>query len=146
MLPAYYNHFRAFENALVTKFYGLHCVKLNGPSQKKVYLYVVEIFYCLKKFKHLLVSIPIEKHGFLIRENYEMHIYKIYGFQVRFIIMGNLFCSEYTIHRRFDLKGSSLGRITTKPESEITETTILKDLDLNFIFRLQRSWFLEFCR
>lgn len=60
--------------------------------------------------------------------------------------MGNLFCSEYTIHRRFDLKGSSLGRITTKPDSEITETTILKDLDLSFIFRLQRSWFQEFCR
>ncbi|MCI05659.1 phosphatidylinositol 4-phosphate 5-kinase 5-like, partial [Trifolium medium] len=77
MLPAYYNHFRSFDNALLTKFYGLHCVKLNGPSQKK---------------------------------------------------------------------GSSLGRITTKPESEITETTILKDLDLNFIFRLQRSWFQEFCR
>uniref|UniRef100_K7K8Q6 1-phosphatidylinositol-4-phosphate 5-kinase n=1 Tax=Glycine max TaxID=3847 RepID=K7K8Q6_SOYBN len=100
MLPAYYNHFRAFENALVTKFYGLHCVKLTGPAQKKV----------------------------------------------RFMIMGNLFCSEYTIHRRFDLKGSSLGRITIKPESEISETTILKDLDLNFIFRLQKSWFQEFCR
>jgi len=36
MLPAYYNHFRAFENALVTKFYGLHCVKLTGAAQKKV--------------------------------------------------------------------------------------------------------------
>ncbi|KAK7393068.1 hypothetical protein VNO78_21520 [Psophocarpus tetragonolobus] len=100
MLPAYYNHFRAFDNALVTKFYGLHCVKLTGTAQKKV----------------------------------------------RFIIMGNLFCSEYTIHRRFDLKGSSLGRITIKPESEISETTILKDLDLNFIFRLQKCWFQDFCR
>lgn len=60
--------------------------------------------------------------------------------------MGNLFCSEYTIHRRFDLKGSSLGRITDKPETEISEATILKDLDLNFIFRLQRSWFQEFSR
>ncbi|KAF7819095.1 phosphatidylinositol 4-phosphate 5-kinase 5-like [Senna tora] len=100
MLPAYYNHVRAFENTLLIKFYGLHCVKLTGTAQKKV----------------------------------------------RFIIMGNLFCSEYTIHRRFDLKGSSLGRITDKPETEIDETTILKDLDLNFIFRLQKSWFQEFCR
>ncbi|XP_043816342.1 phosphatidylinositol 4-phosphate 5-kinase 4 [Manihot esculenta] len=100
MLAAYYNHVRAFENTLVTKFFGLHCVKLTGPTQKKV----------------------------------------------RFIIMGNLFCSEYTIHRRFDLKGSSLGRITDKPESEIESTTILKDLDLNFIFRLQKTWFQEFCR
>ncbi|KAI4348604.1 hypothetical protein L6164_009311 [Bauhinia variegata] len=101
MLPAYYNHFRSFENTMVTKFYGLHCVKLStGPTQKKV----------------------------------------------RFIIMGNLFCSEYTIHRRYDLKGSSLGRITDKPETEINDTTILKDLDLNFLFKLQKSWFLEFCR
>ncbi|PRQ36293.1 putative 1-phosphatidylinositol-4-phosphate 5-kinase [Rosa chinensis] len=60
--------------------------------------------------------------------------------------MGNLFCSEYTIHRRFDLKGSSLGRTTVKTETEIDETTILKDLDLNFIFRLQKSWFQEICR
>ncbi|XP_028127394.1 phosphatidylinositol 4-phosphate 5-kinase 4-like isoform X4 [Camellia sinensis] len=100
MLSAYYNHVRAFENTLVAKFYGLHCVKLNGPAQKKV----------------------------------------------RFIIMGNLFCSEYTIHRRFDLKGSSLGRMTDKPEAEIDATTILKDLDLNFIFRLQKTWFQEFRR
>ncbi|KAG5249937.1 phosphatidylinositol-4-phosphate kinase family protein [Salix suchowensis] len=100
MLPAYFKHVRAFENTLVTKFYGLHCVKLTGPNQKKV----------------------------------------------RFVIMGNLFCSEFSIHRRFDLKGSSHGRITSKPESEIDPTTTLKDLDLNYIFRLQKSWFQEFCR
>jgi 1-phosphatidylinositol-4-phosphate 5-kinase len=60
--------------------------------------------------------------------------------QVRFIVMGNLFCSEYQIHRRFDLKGSSYGRMADKFEEEIDETTTLKDLDLNFVFRLQRSW------
>ncbi|CBI24409.3 unnamed protein product, partial [Vitis vinifera] len=32
MLLAYYNHVRAFENTLVTKFYGLHCVKLTGAA------------------------------------------------------------------------------------------------------------------
>ncbi|CAN7095233.1 hypothetical protein BRARA_I03924 [Brassica rapa] len=100
MLAAYYNHVRAFENTLVIRFYGLHCVKLTGTIQKKV----------------------------------------------RFVIMGNLFCSEYSIHRRFDLKGSSLGRTTDKPESEINSNTILKDLDLNFIFRLQKAWFQEFIR
>ncbi|XP_054803956.1 phosphatidylinositol 4-phosphate 5-kinase 4-like [Prosopis cineraria] len=100
MLPAYYNHFRSFEHTLLTKFYGLHCVKFVGPAQKKV----------------------------------------------RFIIMGNLFCTQYAIHRRFDLKGSSLGRITDKPEREIDANTIFKDLDLNFIFRLQKFWFQEFTR
>ncbi|KAM7268202.1 hypothetical protein ACFE04_010368 [Oxalis oulophora] len=100
MLPAYYNHFRSFENTLVTKFYGLHCVKLTGTAQKKV----------------------------------------------RFVIMGNLFCN-FAIHRRFDLKGSSHGRSTTiKPEAEIDPNTTLKDLDLNFIFRLQKAWFQEFCQ
>ncbi|XP_042450855.1 phosphatidylinositol 4-phosphate 5-kinase 6-like [Zingiber officinale] len=98
MLPAYYNHVRSFENTLVTKFFGLHCVKLTGATQRKV----------------------------------------------RFVIMGNLFRSHYSIHRRFDLKGSSHGRTTDKPESEIDENTTLKDLDLNFIFRLQKSWFQEF--
>ncbi|KAF5188458.1 Phosphatidylinositol 4-phosphate 5-kinase [Thalictrum thalictroides] len=100
MLPAYYNHVRAFENTLVTKFFGLHCVKLTGATQRKV----------------------------------------------RFVIMGNLFCTEYTIHRRFDLKGSSHGRTTDKPETEIDAHTTLKDLDLNYIFRLQRAWFQEFQR
>ncbi|KAL8095252.1 hypothetical protein AgCh_036638 [Apium graveolens] len=100
MLSAYYNHVRAYQNTLVTKYFGLHCVKLNGTAQKKV----------------------------------------------RFIIMGNLFCSEYTIHRRFDLKGSSLGRSTDKPEAELDANTILKDLDLNFLFRLQKTWFQEFRR
>lgn len=100
MLPAYYKHVRAFENTLVTKFFGLHCVKLTGSAQKKV----------------------------------------------RFVIMGNIFCSQYVIHRRFDLKGSTFGRTTDKPEAEVEPTTTLKDLDLNFIFRLQKSWFEEFCR
>ncbi|PWZ37868.1 Phosphatidylinositol 4-phosphate 5-kinase 4 [Zea mays] len=100
MLPAYYNHVRAFENTLVTKFFGLHCVKLAAANQKKV----------------------------------------------RFVIMGNLFCSEYPIHRRFDLKGSSLGRTTDKPQTEIDQYTTLKDLDLNFIFRLKKQWFHEFQR
>ncbi|KAG2320749.1 hypothetical protein Bca4012_056214 [Brassica carinata] len=61
--------------------------------------------------------------------------------EVRFVIMGNLFCSEYSIHRRFDLRGSSLGRTTDKPELQINSNTILKDLDLKFIFRLQKAWF-----
>ncbi|CAL9092423.1 unnamed protein product [Musa acuminata var. zebrina] len=95
MLSSYYRHVCRYANSLVTRFYGVHCVKPNG------------------------------------------------GQKVRFIVMGNLFCSEYHIHRRFDLKGSSHGRTTDKAEEEIDETTTLKDLDLNFVFRLQTSWYLE---
>ncbi|XP_061357970.1 phosphatidylinositol 4-phosphate 5-kinase 2-like [Gastrolobium bilobum] len=95
MLRSYYKHVSQYENSLVTKFYGVHCVKPIG------------------------------------------------GQKTRFIVMGNLFCSEYPIHRRFDLKGSSHGRTTDKAEEEIDETTTLKDLDLNFVFRLQKNWFLD---
>ncbi|KAL1337032.1 hypothetical protein AAHE18_10G106100 [Arachis hypogaea] len=95
MLRSYYQHVSGNENSLVTKFYGVHCVKPIG------------------------------------------------GQKIRFIVMGNLFCSEYPIHRRFDLKGSSHGRITDKPEEEIDETTTLKDLDLNYVFRVPRNWFKE---
>jgi len=52
--------------------------------------------------------------------------------------MGNMFFTDLRIHRRFDLKGSSLGR--SADEVEIDENTILKDLDLNYSFFLETSW------
>lgn len=52
--------------------------------------------------------------------------------------MGNIFCSELRIHRRYDLKGSSQGRSTNK--REIDECTTLKDLDLCYEFHLEKSW------
>lgn len=58
--------------------------------------------------------------------------------QFRFVVMGNMFCTELRIHRRFDLKGSSLGRSTDK--IEIDENTTLKDLDLNYRFYLEPTW------
>lgn len=60
------------------------------------------------------------------------------GRKVRFVVMGNMFCTELRIHRRFDLKGSSQGRSTDK--IEIDENTTLKDLDLEYVFYLEPSW------
>lgn len=60
------------------------------------------------------------------------------GQKFRFVVMGNMFCTELRIHRRFDLKGSTLGRSADKVE--IDENTILKDLDLNYCFYLEPSW------
>lgn len=92
MLPSYYQHVSMYMNSLLTKFYGVHCVKPVG------------------------------------------------GMKVRFIVIGNLFCSEYRIHRRFDLKGSSHGRTIHKAEGDIDETATMKDLDLNFVFHIPKSW------
>ncbi|CAN4121480.1 unnamed protein product [Withania somnifera] len=60
------------------------------------------------------------------------------GQKFRFVVMGNMFYTELRIHRRFDLKGSSLGRSADKVE--IDENTILKDLDLNYCFYPELSW------
>lgn len=51
--------------------------------------------------------------------------------------MGNMFCTELRIHRRYDLKGSSHGRFTNK--DKIDESTTLKDLDLTYEFHMDRS-------
>ncbi|CAJ1968863.1 unnamed protein product [Sphenostylis stenocarpa] len=60
------------------------------------------------------------------------------GQKFRFVVMGNMFCTELRIHRRYDLKGSSCGRSSDK--IEIDENTTLKDLDLNYCFHLEPSW------
>ncbi|CAK7343238.1 unnamed protein product [Dovyalis caffra] len=60
------------------------------------------------------------------------------GQKFRFVVMGNMFCTELRIHRRFDLKGSSLGRSTDNVE--IDENTTLKDLDLDYCFYFEPSW------
>ncbi|XP_078444184.1 phosphatidylinositol 4-phosphate 5-kinase 1-like isoform X2 [Wolffia australiana] len=91
MLPSYCRHVDLYRNSLVTRFYGVHCVKSVG------------------------------------------------GQKVRFIVMENLLCSEHRIHRRFDLKGSSHGRTSDKAGAEIDETTTLKDLDLNYVFLLEKT-------
>lgn len=51
--------------------------------------------------------------------------------------MGNMFKTELRIHRRYDLKGSSYGRITNK--DKIDEGTTLKDLDLAYEFHMDKS-------
>lgn len=58
--------------------------------------------------------------------------------KVRFVVMGNMFCTELRIHRRYDLKGSTQGRLTSR--DKINENTTLKDLDLSYVFRLEKSW------
>ncbi|WOK97692.1 phosphatidylinositol 4-phosphate 5-kinase 1-like [Canna indica] len=89
MLPNYYEHVGAYDNTLITKFFGLHRLTIKGRK-------------------------------------------------VRFVVMGNMFRTELRIHRRYDLKGSSLGRSTSK--HNINGNTTLKDLDLSYVFHLEKSW------
>ncbi|PON98774.1 Phosphatidylinositol-4-phosphate 5-kinase [Trema orientale] len=76
MLPAYYKHVRAFEDTLVTKFYGLHCVKLTGAAQEE------ENFegygsYTLRYSKihlvHELTEIPGKDYGLQLTGRSSLH-------------------------------------------------------------------------
>ncbi|TKY71345.1 Phosphatidylinositol 4-phosphate 5-kinase 8 [Spatholobus suberectus] len=59
------------------------------------------------------------------------------GKKVRFVVMGNVFCTELQIHRRYDLKGSSHGRYTNN--DKINCNTTLKDLDLKYEFHMDKK-------
>lgn len=119
MLPKYYHHVGKYENTLITKFFGLHRITLRGG--KKV-LFIV----CLYSFFHHIFRSKMHKYIVVI------------FYQVRFVIMGNMFCTGLHIHRRYDLKGSSQGRVTKK--DKINGNTTLKDLDLKYEFHMDKKW------
>nr|GMC93136.1 phosphatidylinositol 4-phosphate 5-kinase 1-like [Ipomoea batatas] len=112
-------------------------IKTVKKSEVKVLIRMLSSYYRhVCQYKNSLVTRFLGVHC----------VKPIGGQKTRFIIMGNMFYSKYGIHRRFDLKGSSYGRSTDKPEGQVDETTTLKDLDLNFIFHLQKSRFEELIR
>ncbi|XP_047176303.1 phosphatidylinositol 4-phosphate 5-kinase 2-like isoform X1 [Vigna umbellata] len=130
--------------------------EMSSPGKSGSFFYLTEddrfIIKTLKKseVKVLIRMLPsyyqhvCQYKNSLVTKFLGVHCVKpIGGQKTRFIVMANVFCSEYRIHRRFDLKGSSHGRTTDKPREEIDETTTLKDLDLCFVFRLEQSWFQE---
>ncbi|KAF7069782.1 hypothetical protein CFC21_075363 [Triticum aestivum] len=130
--------------------------ELSSPGKSGSFFYLTQderfMIKTVKKseVKLLIRMLPsYHKHvkrykNSLITRFYGVHSVKPYGGQkVRFIVMGNLFCSEHRIHRRYDLKGSSYGRKSDRFEEETGDATTLKDLDLNFAFRMQRPLYKE---
>ncbi|KAL5209678.1 hypothetical protein ABZP36_005301 [Zizania latifolia] len=109
-------------------------IKTVKKSEVKVLIRMLRSYYeRVRQYKSTLLT-----------RFYGTHCIKQAGCpKVRFIIMGNFCRSEYKIHRRFDLKGSSHGRTIDKTEQKIDETTTLKDLDLQYAFLLQRFWYEE---
>ncbi|KAJ7290896.1 hypothetical protein O6H91_Y292600 [Diphasiastrum complanatum] len=95
--------------------------------------------------KVLLGMLPSYYHHVQMYENmlitkfFGVHRVKPFGGRkVRFVVMGNMLCTDLHIHRRYDLKGSLQGRWTDN--GEIDENTTLKDLDLKYVFQLEPSW------
>ncbi|WMV12443.1 hypothetical protein MTR67_005828 [Solanum verrucosum] len=126
---------------------GLRELSSPGKSGSLFYLSRDDRFVIktLKKseLKALLKMLPAYyKH---VKEHDNTLITKVFGVhrislkrgkKVRFVVMGNMFCTELRIHRRYDLKGSSHGRFTKK--DRVDEMTTLKDLDLTYEFHMDK--------
>nr|XP_043623541.1 phosphatidylinositol 4-phosphate 5-kinase 8-like isoform X2 [Erigeron canadensis] len=103
-------------------------IKTLRKSELKVLLKMLPSYYDhVKKYDNTLITKFFGLHEITLRG----------GKKVRFIVMGNMFKTELRIHRRYDLKGSCQGRITNK--DHIDEGTTLKDLDLAYEFRMDKS-------
>ncbi len=51
--------------------------------------------------------------------------------QARFVVMGNVFPTDVRLHRRYDLKGSTLGRTSARKAGD--PNTVLKVLFLSML-------------
>ncbi|MCO5589432.1 hypothetical protein L7F22_043399 [Adiantum nelumboides] len=81
----------------------------------------------------------VQKYENTLIKFFGLHQIKhIGGQKVCFVVMGNMFCKELRIHRRFDLKGPSQGHSADK--FEMDKHTTFKYLDLDFVFHLEPSW------
>ncbi|XVE94056.1 hypothetical protein REPUB_Repub01dG0247400 [Reevesia pubescens] len=124
--------------------------EISSPGKSGSIFYVSHndkfVIKTLKKseLKVLLKMLP--KYYNHVKEHENTLITKFFGLhritlrgrkKVLFVVMGNMFCTELRIHRRYDLKGSTHGRFTDK--DKIHENTTLKDLDLSYEFRMDKS-------
>ncbi|CAN1305466.1 Phosphatidylinositol 4-phosphate 5-kinase 7 [Linum perenne] len=102
-------------------------IKTLTKSELKTLLRMLPKYYChVGKHENTLITKFFGVHRITLRG----------GRKVRFVVMGNMFCTELRIHRRYDLKGSSHGRCTDK--NKIKEGTTLKDLDLDYEFHMDK--------
>ncbi|PQQ09408.1 phosphatidylinositol 4-phosphate 5-kinase 7 isoform X2 [Prunus yedoensis var. nudiflora] len=102
-------------------------IKTLRKTELKVLLKMLPSYYChVGKHENTLITKFFGLHRITLRG----------GKKVRFMVMGNMFCTELRIHQRYDLKGSTIGRCTDKDKSD--ENTTLKDLDLKFEFHMDK--------
>ncbi|KAF7456517.1 Phosphatidylinositol-4-phosphate 5-kinase [Cryptosporidium felis] len=106
ILDKYYKHIESNPNSLITRIYGLHALRFKKPLLKPIHM--------------LRDQISNNNHS-IIRKN---KIHKIF-----FIVMENIFHTPVEIHRRYDIKGSLVGR-STPPILQQDRTIALKELDM----------------
>lgn len=126
--------------------------QLNSPGKSgSVFFLSQDGRFLIKTMRHseldtLLEMLPryyehVNKYPHtLMVKFYGLHrVTPVRGRSVRFIVMGNLFQTDLKMHRKYDLKGSVLGRTSGQADRDDPKT-ILKDLDLDYSFKLEEGW------
>ena len=93
---------------------------------------------CTKNEAAFLIKALPRYHGHLMANRYTLlcrffglhrvHLPTTLGKKVYFVVMGNVLPIDKPIHERYDLKGSTRGRITSEAERQ-DPNVVLKDLD-----------------
>ncbi|OII73760.1 phosphatidylinositol-4-phosphate 5-kinase [Cryptosporidium ubiquitum] len=107
ILNKYFSHIEKNQNSLITRIYGLHALRFKKPL--------------LQPFNTIREQISSNGNSIIRRKS---KIHKIF-----FIVMENIFHTPVEIHRRYDIKGSWVGRSTPLILQE-DKTIALKELDM----------------
>ncbi|KAJ3068362.1 Phosphatidylinositol-4-phosphate 5-kinase [Podochytrium sp. JEL0797] len=105
-------------------------------------------FYFSQDYRFIIKTIHFSEHKFIRRvmKNYFEHVKsnpetllsRIFGLhrvklpgnkKIHFVVMGNVFPPNKDIHETYDLKGSTLGRLTSEEKAKTTPVVVLKDLN-----------------
>lgn len=108
-------------------------VKTMKKSEKEVLLDMLPSYYQhIQRYPNTLITRFFGLHA----------VTPTHGRKVRFVVMANIFQTDLQIHRRYDIKGSTLGRTAgpaAKDPPEEHPTLILKDLDLDMRINLDKQ-------
>eukprot|EP00301_Raphidiophrys_heterophryoidea_P007154 c12808_g1_i2.p1 GENE.c12808_g1_i2~~c12808_g1_i2.p1 ORF type:complete len:661 (+),score=173.20 c12808_g1_i2:274-2256(+) len=106
-----------------------YVIKTITNSEKKTFLHILQSYY------DYIRSNP---HTLIIRFFGMYEIMLPAGRTLTFTVMANVLDTPLAIHRRYDIKGSSVGRsaLKGKPPSHRLATVCFKDNDLTFRFQL----------
>lgn len=127
---------------------GDYCLSELGSPGKSG-----QLFYFTRDMRFIIKTVSREEHVFLrkilsdfyahlvanpatlLSQFYGLHMVKPKGKdKVYFVIMGNVFDSHVEVHERYDLKGSTVGRLV--PDSRrLDPSVVMKDLDFDKLKR-----------
>ena len=131
ILPAYVAHFQANPDSLLTRFCGLYSVDTYEREGEQLPLDAAAA-RLLGKDK-VTVAPPLRVPGPAVcHHGHQATHHMSPDLQTRtyFVIMSNVLYSPLPLHERYDLKGSTLGRVTKEPSDFRKSELVMKDLDL----------------